>query len=170
MEVQVISSTVQKFDGESYYYCGAYFQRKGKRLHRAVWEYHYGKIPNGYHIHHKDEDRTNNDISNLELVFGSDHLSSHMSKDDRKEQSRTLVQNAIKAAPEWHHSEEGKKWHSKHGKEAWSNREFKTYICTHCGKEYQTKFVYPKDSNHFCHNNCKSAFRRQRIKNGEIEK
>ena len=68
MEVQRISTTAQRFDGVTYYLCGEYFQRKGRRLHRAVWEHHNGKIPNGYHVHHKDGDRNNNDISNLELL------------------------------------------------------------------------------------------------------
>lgn len=54
MEVQRISTTAQRFDGVTYYLCGEYFQRKGRRLHRAVWEHHNGKIPNGYHVHHKD--------------------------------------------------------------------------------------------------------------------
>ena len=32
-----------------------------KRLHRCVWEYYNGEIPKGYHIHHKDNDKSNND-------------------------------------------------------------------------------------------------------------
>lgn len=170
MEVQVISNTVQKFNGESFYLCGFYYQHKGKRLHRAVWKYHNGTIPKGYHVHHKDGNRNNNDISNLVLMQGSAHLSEHMSKEERKAKSREDIKAAIAEAPKWHRSKEGKEWHSKNGKEAWEHREYRTYICTYCGKEYQTKFVYPKGSNHFCHNNCKAAFRRQRIKSGEIEK
>ena len=30
-----------------------------KRLHRYVWELHYGEIPEGYHIHHIDFDKSN---------------------------------------------------------------------------------------------------------------
>lgn len=160
MEVQVISKTVQKFNGESFYLCGAYFQHKGKRLHRTVWEYHNGEIPKGYHIHHKDEDRYNNNISNLELVLGNAHLSRHMNKEDRKEQSRHNIKKAIESAPAWHHSEEGRTWHSKHGEEAWEHREINTYTCLQCGKTYQTKSVYGKNINHFCSNNCKAAYRR----------
>ena len=160
MEVQVISNTVQKFNGESYYYCGSYFQRKGKRLHRAVWEFHNGEIPNGYHIHHKDENRHNNDINNLELVYKSDHLSHHMSKEERKEVARESIKKAIATAPEWHRSAEGREWHSAHGKEAWEHREPITYTCVQCGKTFQTKNIYGKGVNQFCSNNCKSAYRR----------
>ena len=45
MEVHVVSATAQRFNGQTYYLCGDYFQRKGRRLHRAVWEYHNGEIP-----------------------------------------------------------------------------------------------------------------------------
>ena len=168
MEVQVISNTVQRFNGQSYYYCGQYFQRKGRRLHRAVWEYHNGEIPKGYHIHHKDEDRHNNDISNLEMITGYEHLSSHMSKEERKEVSRQTVKKAIACAPEWHRSAEGRKWHADHGRTSWENRGYNTYTCSFCGKEFQTRHIYPEGSNHFCHNNCKAAYRRNRIRNGEI--
>lgn len=160
MEVQVISKTVQKFNGESFYLCGSYFQHKGKRLHRAVWEYHNGTIPKGYHIHHKDANRSNNDISNLELVYASDHSSNHMKDPKRKEMARESVKKAIAAAPEWHKSNEGRQWHSEHAKEAWEGRALSTYICDHCGKTFQTKLVYGSHSNHFCSNNCKSAYRR----------
>lgn len=170
MEVQIISSTVQKFNGESFYLCGLYFQHKGKRLHRTVWEHHNGVIPKGYHVHHKDGNRCNNDISNLILMQGSQHLSDHMQAEERKNQSKESLKRAVAVAPAWHHSEEGKKWHSEHGKNAWKNRQLLTYVCTYCGNQFSTRNVYGKHQNHFCHNNCKAAFRRQRIRNGEIEK
>jgi len=42
-------------------------------LHRDIWESVNGKIPKGYDIHHKDGDRTNNHIDNLELYSKSEH-------------------------------------------------------------------------------------------------
>jgi hypothetical protein len=36
--------------------------------HRFIWETLRGPIPKGYTIHHKDGDRTNNDINNLEML------------------------------------------------------------------------------------------------------
>lgn len=35
---------------------------------RYVWEKHFGKIPNGYEVNHKDCNPKNNAIENLELV------------------------------------------------------------------------------------------------------
>ena len=170
MEVQIISKTVQKFNGESFYLCGSYFQHKGKRLHRTVWEYHNGEIPEGYHVHHKDGNRCNNDISNLILLQGSIHLSRHMQSDQRRAAARESIKHAVKAAPAWHRSDAGKEWHSKHSKEAWENKGYITYVCTYCGKQFNSRKVYGESQNHFCHNNCRAAFRRQRVRNGEIEK
>lgn len=44
-------------------------------MHRYVWEKHYGEIPPNHDIHHIDRNRTNNDISNLELYTKSEHAS-----------------------------------------------------------------------------------------------
>lgn len=54
---------------------GYYAATTGNRvqMHRYVWEKHNEKIPEGYDIHHKDHNRGNNDISNLELYSKSEH-------------------------------------------------------------------------------------------------
>ena len=83
MTVQKISETIQKFDGVSYYRCGPYFQRKGKRLHRVVWEKHNGPIPEDCDVHHINGDRTDNDIENLQLLPQSEHHKEHMSRPER---------------------------------------------------------------------------------------
>lgn len=47
-------------------------------LHRKIWEEFYGqKIPEGYVIHHRNGDCTDNRISNLELMTHEEHLSHH---------------------------------------------------------------------------------------------
>lgn len=170
MNTEVVSNTVQKFDGVSYYLCGNYYQRKGVRLHRKVWEYHNGEIPEGYDIHHKNNDKSDNNIDNLEMLSRYDHHVVHMKSPERVEKSRRDIAKAISKAPEWHGSEAGKEWHSMQGKENYKKRTMNTYICTFCGKEFQTKHIYGENSNHFCHNNCKAAYRRMLIRNGVIAK
>lgn len=167
MEVQVISNTIQKFNGESYYLCGAYFQRKGKRLHREVWIYHNGEIPKGFHVHHVDGNIANNSIENLQLIEGSKHLSYHMRCENRKEQSRESVKKAIAKAPEWHHSKAGAEWHSKQSKQTWEHIPYKTVRCAWCGCEFQSRDVGHKGDRYCCEKHKASALRWRRKHEGK---
>ena len=45
--------------------------------HRLAWEKYNGRIPEGYHIHHIDSNRQNNDITNLACLSQSDHIKLH---------------------------------------------------------------------------------------------
>ena len=50
-----------------------------KRLaHLYVWEYAFGDIPEGYHVHHLNGDRTDNRSVNLQLMSAEDHIALHM--------------------------------------------------------------------------------------------
>jgi len=43
------------------------------KQHRWIWEKENGPIPEGFDIHHKDANRQNNRIDNLELIDHRDH-------------------------------------------------------------------------------------------------
>lgn len=45
--------------------------------HRIVWKRHNGSIPKGWHVHHKDGDKLNNAIDNLELIDPITHRRLH---------------------------------------------------------------------------------------------
>lgn len=51
------------------------FTENGKvvYLHRRIWEQKNGPIPEGFHIHHIDGNKENNDISNLECISKGEH-------------------------------------------------------------------------------------------------
>lgn len=159
MKVIVLSPTQQEFDGIVYYRCGFYFQRKGARLHKAVWEHHHGPVPDGCHIHHKDANRTNNDIDNLVLMPARKHLSMHSSA--RPEYLAKHIKMMQDKAKEWHASEDGRAWHIAHGRRCMMNRELSTYVCTQCGKQYKTIALHPAGSNTFCSNKCRALHRRK---------
>ena len=161
MDAIRISATVQSFDGVSYYLCGYYFQKKGVRLHRVVWETANGKVPEGFAVHHIDGDRANNALANLALMDKRKHGHHHMQDPDRKEMSQRAIRAAIAKAPEWHTSEEGKAWHSLHAAESWKKRTEAEYTCTHCGKTFRTINRYPDGGNTFCGQNCRAAHRRK---------
>lgn len=148
-------------DKTGYYLCHDGYGA-GHRLHRDVWEFYNGKIPKGYDIHHKDHDKSNNDIDNLELLSKTDHLKKHgeeLTDEERERRRKNLISNAVPAAVGWHKSEEGKEWHNKHYEEMKDNLYQKsTFICEHCGKEFE---AIKNRKNKFCSNACKSAYRRK---------
>ena len=45
--------------------------------HRLIWKRYFGEIPKGYEIHHKDENKLNNSIENLQLVTRKEHIHIH---------------------------------------------------------------------------------------------
>lgn len=54
---------------------GYYGRTTGERslLHRDVWTHHNGPIPDGWDVHHRDHDKTNNDPANLEALPKDEH-------------------------------------------------------------------------------------------------
>ncbi len=138
------------------------------RAHQWVWKCHHTMIPKGYHIHHKNEDKSDNRIENLELIEQSRHLKLHM--DDRLKdpiQLQKIKDNCAKIRPmtkAWHASEEGKAWHKLHAlKIGFGQNPLRAYICDQCQKSYQSK-VPGDNGTRFCSNNCKSAWRRSQKK------
>lgn len=162
MQVTEVSDTIQEFQGLRYYLCDRYFQKNGARLHVKVWETSNGPTPDGWHIHHKDEDRSNNQLSNLEALPGPEHLALHMNTPERKAQSREhMAKVAQPAACEWHGSDAGREWHSTH---YWENiaplREVMVdCVCEQCKQPYQLSKLDAGKSI-YCSNKCKSAARR----------
>jgi len=74
---------VQFYKGMAFYlrpdgYFGS--QRYGL-MHRFIWADANGPIPDGWNVHHKDENKKNNNLSNLELMPRSKHTVHHW---DRK--------------------------------------------------------------------------------------
>ena len=68
----------QAKDGNGYY---MFVQSNGRmnqvstRVHRFVWEAFNGKIPQGMEVDHIDDDRSNNDLSNLRLLTHGQNVS-----------------------------------------------------------------------------------------------
>ena len=70
---------IATLDNNGYYWITS--RKEGnhnKFLHRLVWEDFYNfKIPDGFHIHHKNGIKTDNCIQNLQLVREYDHYQLH---------------------------------------------------------------------------------------------
>jgi len=155
-------------EGIEYYWDGRYYARhKGThvpiRAHRELWMEAFGPIPDGYHIHHLDENRKNNALSNLLVVNASEHAKGHMQDDQRKKQARDNIQIAQEAAKIWHGSDKGKAWHRKHFDAVMENIGDK--VCDECGVEYTpTNF-----RQRFCCKRCGNRFkmREWRLRQGK---
>lgn len=129
------------------------------RAHRWVWINKHGKIPNGYHIHHKDNDKSNNSIDNLELIEGSIHLSLHGKEDKNRKRAAAWCEVIRPLTKAWHASEIGHNWHSKHAKETFTRKNPTFNSCEVCKKEFTIDSIDFHRSK-FCSNACKSKYRR----------
>lgn len=70
-----------------------------KRInYRKIWEEHnQQKIPNGYHIHHIDGNRDNNDPLNLECLSAKEHWQRHYEQGDIIAINGKFIQGASEA-------------------------------------------------------------------------
>lgn len=96
-------------------------------LHRVIYEEHFGPIPEGYHVHHKDNNPLNNSPSNLEALPARVHNS--ITQEDYKNN-----QEWVKRQKERFASDEWRKKVSNGQK----NRIKKDKVCDLCGGHFLT--------------------------------
>ena len=58
-------------------YPAIFLNGKNVHIHRLEWEKYNGAIPKGFIIHHKDENKLNWNIENLEMIKRSEHIGKH---------------------------------------------------------------------------------------------
>lgn len=125
-----------------YYQDGNRWSTVERSLHRKIWIDNFGPIPDGFEVHHKDSDWTNNALDNLECLCGSEHASRHLKErwNDPKERELLLIHCAAnrEKTKAWHASPEGLKWHSENAKKSWLNRAMLDLKCIECGKPFQS--------------------------------
>ncbi len=130
------------------------------RLHVYVWAKANGLPSVGVHIHHIDEDKGNNCITNLQIlpkrVHGKYH-GDHFTIERKQFQKALLGEYAQPLAKEWHKSQVGKEWHKQNGKKTWEQRTPHEYTCLVCGKVFSSK-KYGQVK--YCCNNCRAHARR----------
>lgn len=173
MEMKVTYSEDRKtafFDGYKFrrdaktgYYLAnkATYNGKRERLHVYVWRYFNGPVPEGYHVHHKDENKDHNDLENLACIPEFEHISLHgkeYAELNREEVIKNLKEKAIPKASEWHKSETGREWHRKNWNVSIGSMKPTEHVCQYCGEKYMS---IEHGNNRFCSNNCKSAARRK---------
>lgn len=158
----------QYFNGYRFTLCknGKYYRcaKLKKNMHRYVWEYYNGEIPEGFDVHHIDFDRSNNDISNLQLLSKDEHRKLHseaLTDKQRRWRRDNLNDVARPKALEWHGSKEGKKWHAEHIKKMREEGKLdkkETYTCEFCGKQFEQ---VARKGHKFCSGSCHQKYRRR---------
>lgn len=131
------------------------------RAHVWVWINTKGEIEKFHHIHHKDGNKSNNDVGNLDKILDKDHYKLHLT-DEKREWSRQWANEIRPLTKEWHRSEEGRKWHVEHGIKTWKERKEFEIECLFCKKKLMTKTYHQK----YCHQNCKAKYAR-RVRKGK---
>jgi len=72
---------VEMKDNTGLGYCSVNVMRTALRAHRLVWILeHNGDVPEGWDIHHKDGNKLNNSVSNLEICTHVEHTVNHNKK------------------------------------------------------------------------------------------
>ncbi len=85
----------------------------GKSLHRLIFEDFYKEIPEGCVIHHKDGNKLNNCILNLQILSAPLHNSLHMSGEGNPFYGKSLTDKHKQRLSEAH-SGENNYWYGKH--------------------------------------------------------
>lgn len=93
--VEVIDSAHQKFNGVTYRKNNTGHFVYYSSIHRDVYAYINGEIPEGdFHIHHRDFDQSNNNPENLEMLTSKEHSKIHGSakrKPRVREKKKTFI-------------------------------------------------------------------------------
>lgn len=138
-------------DERTHYYLASHLiDGKRKRLHVYVWEYYNGPVPSGHQIHHIDEDKSHNDIDNLDCKTMHEHLSYHSKKSLQDERHKRLFhERGIEAAKAWHKSEAGHEWHKAQYEKVKDKLHVShEFTCEYCGKKFMSTNTVSK----FCCN------------------
>ena len=89
--------TVEQIDDKHQKFNGVVYNKENKNhyqckisIHRDIWEYYFGEIPEGYVVHHKDFNPENNSVENLQIMGRDEHMKFH-NKNRRRIENTCVV-------------------------------------------------------------------------------
>lgn len=119
---------------------GYYQDDNGNLLHREFWKAHVGPLSDDIMLHHRDHDKTNNEVSNLQPVTRAEHCAEHPEK---------------WADARWIHMQTSDGGRER-ARSLWDNRQPRDVICDWCGEVFQSTGMRAK----FCGGTCRARRRR----------
>lgn len=125
------------YKGRKYYKNTQGYYVTRRLLHRDVWEDNFGLIPDGYEIHHKDEDKANSSPDNLECIPKLQH---------------TLIHGVLK---NWMESPRGRQRIAERNRKNWDNAPEQSMACLQCVKEFIYKQLADVEVK-FCSDDCRN--------------
>jgi hypothetical protein len=153
---------MKRFDAKNLSIHKGYLRYKRKYCHRLIWEEDVGPIPEGFDVHHKDGNKLNNLLNNLECISKSDHMRLHAIEGREKRSSR-MKKNSVKVHA-WLKTEKGKKFLSDKAKKQFEMRPKKEYSCEVCSVVFTSKHTLPVK---YCSDNC--VMKARRLRNEDME-
>ena len=158
----ILDPITQYFNGGLYksWASEPYYSRGGKKLHRHVWEVAFGEIPKNCHIHHKDHQKTNNSLANLECLDAKEHLSEnwHETKHTRPNNfSDEARRKAIEAlqTPEARLRQS----HAIIRAQSWTKWKREKRNCLVCNIEFDGLIRKSGNAQKYCTSKCRSLYR-----------
>lgn len=147
-------------------------KKAGERLlHRIIWEENVGPIPSDFDVHHRDGNRINNAIENLELKHHSSHIREHMVLAIKRdpELGKRLTDQLLAShhlCHDWLQTGSGKQWARNHL--ARLREKTKSYVCAHCGINFQASVIA---RHKFCSIKCgcRAAYERRKARLAAIQ-
>lgn len=165
--VTVIDDQHQEFLGRVYHKkAGKYYVSSDFSLHRIVWEYYYGEIPDGYVIHHIDANKDNNDISNLQMLTSVEHRKLHNLQTKSNEYvcevcGKIFASSNIRGKARFCSKECNAKAYSP------PDNSFEVRQCPVCGKNFR---ALKNGNQRFCSCSCSATNSAQTVKKYPLEK
>lgn len=144
----------KKYKGRSYFIYpekGKYYYYNGQEfLHRQVWKDNFGIIPQGFYVHHKNGNKVDNRISNLELMDKVKHGQMHFTNRIPITKKCDICKKEFDCKT----FRQSNRFCSNNCKSQWrrDNRlDFVKGLCTRCKKEFSfNKYELGKYCSHDC--------------------
>lgn len=135
-----------------------------KTMQRAVWLFYRGEIPDKYHVHHLDGNRSNNNILNLTIISPSKHQELHSKKyiSENKEKFRAHLDKIRPLTKVWHRSQEGREFKRKRANNQFKNAKKIKSKCLFCSLDIEYTEGFKKKR--FCGQKCSDGIRKDQIR------